>query len=158
MRRFLIDFLAAIVFSVPLFVEASPVERSQTGPLFNNGTLKIIQGGRSARLNVEIVGTPEARMQGLMGRERLADGAGMLFVYPASAPREFWMKDTLIPLSIAFISEDFNLIEIRHMAPPADNENPPTYYSKEPARYALEVNRGWFKRNGFGVGAKVKVE
>lgn len=163
MRRYLIGLLAAIVFSVPLFAEASPAERSQTersqtGPLFKKGAVTITQGGRSGQITVEIAGTPEARVQGLMGRAKLPEDAGMLFVYPASAPREFWMKDTLIPLSIAFISEDFKILEIRHMAPPADNDNPPSYHSKEPARYALEVNRGWFKRNGFGVGARVKVE
>lgn len=153
MRRFLIGLLAAILFSPPSL--AAP---SRSAPLFKNGTVTISQGGRSVRLAVEIAETPAARARGLMGRERLSEGAGMLFVYPDSAPREFWMMNTLIPLSIAFISADFQILEILDMFPPADNNNPPSYYSKQPARYALEVNKGWFGRNGFGAGARVRVE
>lgn len=153
MRRFLIGLLAAIVLSVPLLAESSAAAL-----LFNKGAVTISQGGRSAQLNVEIAGTPAARTRGLMGRDQLPENAGMFFVYKDSAPRVFWMKNTRIPLSIAFISNKFLIIEILDMAPPADNDNPPSYLSKDPARYALEVNRGWFNRHGFGVGARVKVE
>jgi uncharacterized membrane protein (UPF0127 family) len=158
MRRFLISLLSAIFFAGPLAVVTLPAAPLYADPLFNNGTVTFTQGGRSARLAVEIADTPAARVQGLMGRKALPENTGMIFVYPKSGPREFWMKNTLVPLSIAFISQDFTILEILDMHPPADNDNPPSYYSKNTARYALEVNRGWFKRNGFGAGAKVRLE
>jgi uncharacterized protein len=153
MRRFLIGLGAVIFFAGTLAATHLIAE-----PLFKKRTVTITQGGRNARLDIEIAATPEARVQGLMHRAKFPESAGMLFVYKGSARREFWMKNTLVPLSIAFISQDFVILEILDMLPPADNDNLPSYYSKNPARYALEVNRGWFKRNGFGVGAKVKVE
>lgn len=163
MRRFLIGLAAAIVFAGPLLAAPSPAApsragRSQAAPLFKKGAVTISQGKRSVRLAVEIAESPTARARGLMHRAKLPEGAGMLFVYPASAPREFWMKNTLIPLSVAFISGDFRILEILDMTPAKGGGEPPSYYSTHPARYALEVNRGWFERNGFGVGARVRVE
>jgi len=158
MRRVLIGLLSAVVLPGSLAVVALWAAPLHAGSLFKKGTVTITQGGRSAQIAAEIAATPEARAQGLMHRAKFPESAGMLFVYKSSARREFWMKNTLVPLSIAFMSQDFKILEILHMVPPKGTDNPPSYYSKDPARYALEVNRGWFKRNGFGVGAKVKVE
>jgi hypothetical protein len=74
----------------------------------------------------------------------------MLFVYPDERVLSFWMKNTLIPLSIAFIASDGRIVDLQDMKPLDDD--PPHYVSAEPARYALEVNKGYFEKHGIKVG------
>lgn len=100
---------------------------------------------------VEVADTEAARERGLMGRTELADGAGMLFVWPEDTTASFWMKDTLIPLSVAFIAADGRIMRILDMEPcPADPC--PTYDPRASYRMALEVRQGSFARNGVRVG------
>lgn len=127
-------------------------------PLFERGVARIAQNGREARLNVEIARSPRARERGLMGRARLAKNAGMLFIFEKEARRFFWMKNTRIPLSIAFIGSDGRILEIVHLQPHRPGRRIPSYSSRRKARWALEVNQGWFLRNGFGLGARVSLE
>ncbi len=109
-------------------------------------------GGR-AELTVELATTSAARGRGLMGREELAEDRGMLFVFPSDTEAGFWMKDTSIPLSIAFIAEDGTILDVQDMEPfSTELHRPP-----RPYRYALEVNQGWFGRNGIGPGDRVEV-
>ncbi|HAE22187.1 MAG TPA: DUF192 domain-containing protein [Spirochaetaceae bacterium] len=102
----------------------------------------------SVELVVELARTPEEQQTGLMHRTALADGRGMLFVYESDRRMAFWMKNTLIPLSIAFIGSDGVIREIRDMEPRSEATIEATRY----ARYALEVPQGWFSRAGLGVG------
>lgn len=125
---------------------------------FEQGVVRITQEGREARLSVEIANSPEARAQGLMGRERLAENAGMLFVYEGDAQRFFWMKNTRIPLSLAFINKSGEVLEIIHLQPHKPGTRVPSYRSRNKVRRVLEVNQGWFLRNGFGLGARVFLE
>ncbi len=104
-------------------------------------------------LQVEVVATAAARARGLMGRQQLPDSAGMLFVFGRDGQLGFWMKDTPIDLSIAFIDADRRIINIEHMDRLDDRT---THYSAGPARYALEVNRGWFAARGIGAGDRVE--
>jgi hypothetical protein len=105
-------------------------------------------------LSVEIATTHETRAKGLMGRESVAEGTGMLFVYPHPQILTFWMKNTLIPLSIAFFDEKKQILNIVDM-PVAKKGRPlPTYSSSGLALYALEVPQGWFTRHKIGPGAK----
>lgn len=97
---------------------------------------------------VEIADTAESRQRGLMFRTELAPDEGMLFVFPESRPRSFWMKDTEIPLSIAYIAADGRILEIHDMEPFSLSP----VRSRYPARYALEVNRGRFAEVGVRVG------
>lgn len=122
---------------------------------FKRGTLTLVQNARSAVLQVEVADTPASRAQGLMHRARLPENAGMLFIFEETGHWGFWMKNTLIPLSIAFIGEDRRIVDIVDMAVAADpQEGPfPIYESAKPFRYALEVNQGYFRRKGLGVGA-----
>ena len=100
-------------------------------------------------LDVEIADTRETCREGLMGREILEDGRGMLFVFEKPQILYFWMKNTKIPLSIAFFDENRQLIEIEDMFPLSDRSiYCPKYKSSKPALYALEVNQGWFEKNG----------
>lgn len=108
----------------------------------------------SHTFHVEIADEPEERATGLMNRDTLAEDGGMLFVFPDAAPRSFWMKNTRIPLSIAYINARGEILEIRDMEPLSLDPVPSRY----PARYALEVNRGRFDELGITPGASVDVE
>jgi uncharacterized membrane protein (UPF0127 family) len=107
-------------------------------------------GGHRIRVVVAI--TPAQQQRGLMHRTKLDEDAGMLFVYDTERTLSFWMRDTLIPLSIAFIDGDLVVRDIQDMASLDDKTH---HVSKVPAMYALEVNRGWFERHDVGVGAQV---
>lgn len=100
---------------------------------------------------VELADTPDLRERGLMHRESLDEDAGMLFVFNDEEQRVFWMKNTSIPLSIAYISADGTINEIHDMVPFSLEP----VRSRFPAAYALEVNRGWFERRGVSVGDRI---
>ena len=102
-------------------------------------------------LYVELATTDESRNTGLMFRESLSYNSGMLFMFPDSRPLSFWMKDTYIPLSIAYLNEAGEILNIEHMFP----FNLTSVKSLGNARYALEMNKGWFRENGIAVGDKV---
>lgn len=121
-------------------------------------TVVIEQGIRRAAVQAEIAETPQAREIGLMHRASLPEDAGMLFIYPEEQRLSFWMKNTRIPLSIAFITSGWVINEILDMDPPRPGEPPRTYTSRAPARYALEMNQGWFRKKGIGPGARVRLE
>ncbi len=104
-------------------------------------------------LTVEIADTPTMIAQGLMGRTELPEGHGMLFIYNTTERRCFWMKNTLIPLSVAFFDDDRSCINILDMDPPVGNQFI-KYRSTAPARYALEVPQGWFEKHGIQRGSK----
>lgn len=110
--------------------------------VFTNGS------GDEVPLNVEVADSPDLRSEGLMNRESLAEDAGMLFIWPEDSASGFWMKDTLIPLSVAFVGEDGTILHIADMEPLDET----LHRSPEPFRYAVEVNQGWFEENGIGVG------
>ncbi len=106
----------------------------------------------SAVLWVEVVSTPEVQARGLMFRESLPWNRGMLFVYEKAQHLAFWMKNTTIPLDIAFISADGMITEILPLTPLSEK----TCSSRSPVLYALEVNRGWFRKKGVKVGDKIR--
>lgn len=104
-------------------------------------------GAGPIKLNVEYAETPEKRISGLKNRSMLPKSSGMLFVFPDEKVREFWMKDTLIPLEIIFIGTKGHINEIITMNPCAsDAPICPIYTSKDPARFAVEVNAGFTER------------
>ncbi len=90
-----------------------------------------------------------------MYRTALAENRGMLFVFAKEQRLSFWMKNTLIPLSIAYIDAQGRIVDIQDMKPLDDD--PPDYVSAEPAKYALEVNRGFFEERGVKVGDKAEL-
>jgi len=104
------------------------------------------------RLNVEIAQDPESLEKGLMFRRKLPEDQGMLFVFPYEHVLSFWMRNTYIPLDIAFIDASGKVIDIQYMEPIDESKH---YVSSGPALYALEVNGGWFARHQLGVGAMV---
>lgn len=103
-------------------------------------------------VSAEIADNGEERSMGLMYRDSLPAEQGMLFVYDRSEVRSFWMKNTRIPLSIAFIDSKGVIVSISDMKP-MDTSSVP---SGTPAQYALEMNQGWYSRNDVQVGDRVE--
>ena len=104
------------------------------------------------KLTAEIATTPDQRSVGLMNRFSLKPDHGMLFIFEKNEPLAFWMRNTYIPLSIAFIAPDGRIVNIEDMKPQTDE----SHWSKGPALYALEMKKGWFAERGIGPGAIVK--
>jgi uncharacterized protein len=111
--------------------------------------------GEEVPVRIEIADTDAERQTGLMGRTTLEADAGMLFVFDQEQTLSFWMKDTLIPLSIAYIDSEGRIVDIQDMQPLDDL--PPQYVSAEPAQYALEVNQGFFEERGVTIGDMVEL-
>jgi len=104
-------------------------------------------------LEIEIVQDAESRQLGLMYRDELAENLGMLFVFESTQVLSFWMRNTFIPLDIAFIDAAGVIVDIQRMEPLDESKQ---YISAMPALYALEVNAGWFENNGLKRGSKVQ--
>jgi uncharacterized membrane protein (UPF0127 family) len=104
------------------------------------------------KVTVELAETAKERTYGLMHRKSLGENEGMLFVYKSDQYMNFWMKNVSIPLSIAFINKAGVIIDIQDME--TDN-GAKTYPSPEPVRYALEMNKGFFKKNKIYVGDRL---
>jgi hypothetical protein len=99
-------------------------------------------------LRVEVVKTPERMARGLMFRDKLGRNDGMLFVYPDPGYHSMWMKNTLIPLSVAFIDGEGRILNILDMEP----QTLDSHSAAGPARYAIETNKGWFAANKIKAG------
>lgn len=127
---------------------SSPAEQERLPP---PGEAWVIFGADTVR--AEVARTPELRERGLMYRESLDPGRGMLFVFPDVQTRSFWMKNTFIPLDIAYLDANLRIVDIQAMEPMDEN----TYPSARPAMFALEVPMGWFAEAGVGVGAEAYV-
>ncbi|HYM70118.1 MAG TPA: DUF192 domain-containing protein [bacterium] len=160
MQRLTAVLFAACVLAL-LGPTAPPARAACTVPTFTykHGVVTFTEGGAATRVQVEIADTEAAREVGLMCRTALAPDAGMLFVFEDITRDPFWMKDTLIPLSIAFIDNAGHIVGLLDMAVAADPENGPfpTYGPKNQYRYALEVNQGFFAQHGIDAKAQVSV-
>ena len=100
------------------------------------------------RIEAEIAATSESRQVGMMQRTIMAPQRGMLFVFPEVAAHCMWMRNTLLPLSVAFLDEKGRIINVEDMRPKTGDN----HCASKPARYALEMNLGWFKSRGLGAG------
>lgn len=121
------------------------------GSCHDDASARIDVGGHL--FTVEIADTPEKRQQGLMYRDSLDENEGMLFVFPGEEMRSFWMKNTGIPLSIAYIDSRGVIREIHDMEPFSLAPVP----SRFPAKFALEVNRGRFAELGIEPGDRIEI-
>ena len=136
-----IDLITAVLLTLCL------AGRAAADPLL---TYALRIKGHAVR--AELANDDETRRVGLMYRERMAESAGMLFVYEAEGRHAMWMKNTLIPLSVAFIDRRGQIINIEDMAPQTEE----AHAARAPAAYALEVNQGWFKKYGIKPGDRVE--
>jgi uncharacterized protein len=116
----------------------------------------LLHGNQETTISVEIADTPAERERGLMGRTTLPADAGMAFVFPEDQRGAFWMKDTLIPLSIAFFSADGRILKILDMEP-CDADPCPLYDPGVAYRGALEVNEGAFAGWGITTGDRLRI-
>jgi uncharacterized membrane protein (UPF0127 family) len=112
--------------------------------------LTLSVGGK--KLKVEVAVSKEKIKRGLMFRESLESNAGMLFIFSESAPRSFWMKNTNIPLSVAYLDESCNILNIENMSP----HDLSGAKSKGNAKYVIEANKNWFKDNDIKAGDRVE--
>ena len=140
------------IFSL-LLILLTAFSGCQAKEKFEKRELTIEAGTGNVTIIAEIASTPGQHEQGLMYRKTLKDGEGMLFVFERDEIRSFWMKNTLVPLSIAYIAFDGRILEIYDMQP----LNLDPVRSSRSVRYALEVPQGWFGRAGIGIGDKVKL-
>ena len=116
----------------------------------DTGVLRV----KGREIRAEIARAPEEMSRGLMYRRSLGKECGMLFPYETPRILSFWMKNTRIPLDIAFLDDGGRILQIGEMRPYDELSRT---VSREPARYALEMNQGWFEENGVGVGDVVQI-
>ena len=114
--------------------------------------VRVELGGHTVK--AEVARSPAAQARGLMYRRSMGRNDGMLFVYDEDRPLNFWIKNTYLPLSIAYIDRDMTVVRILDMKPLTTA----THGSSVPVRYALEVNQGWFTEHGIAEGARANFE
>jgi uncharacterized membrane protein (UPF0127 family) len=108
---------------------------------------------KEKKIKAEVARTEDEKSRGLMFREKLGQDEGMLFIYEREEFLSFWMKNTPLPLSIAFLDQNGRIVDLQDMEP----FNLRTHTSVRPAKYALEMNRNWFQKNGVKVGDVVRM-
>lgn len=124
--------------------------QTPTGPQTGLPVVDLTMG--MYKVKAEVAATPQSREIGLMFRKNMPDTAGMLFVFDESAGHCFWMKNTDLPLSIAFITDDGTISDIAEMKPQTEDNHCPT----KAGVYALEMNKGWFKQKNIKPGTRIE--
>jgi uncharacterized membrane protein (UPF0127 family) len=119
-------------------------------PQMNLPRVKLAAGMH--QIDAQVASQPEERQTGLMHRKEMPQHEGMLFVFEQATPQCFWMKNTLLPLSIAFVADDGTIVNIDDMAP----QTLESHCSAKPVRYVLEMNKGWFARRGLKAGTRLE--
>ncbi len=142
-KKFLVILALIMTAMLTAGVQSRAEENKSLIPISINGK----------KIRVEVVRAEAEKEKGLMFRDHLGPDEGMLFVSEAEEMLSFWMKNTRIPLSIAFIDKKGMIVDIQDMEPFSLEG----HVSRFPAKYALEMNRGWFQRNGVRVGSTVKI-
>ena len=138
---------AALVCSTGVFAQ-EPAAAAQ--PQNHLPRLKLRVGKHP--VEVQLANTPQAHTIGLMYRKHMPTNEGMLFAFERSGIQCFWMKNTLLPLTAAFIDDDGRIVNLADMQPQTENN----HCSAKPVRYVLEMNQGWFKQHGVKAGDVVR--
>ena len=138
------NYAAALLGAIALSQTALAQDRPQSLPAIKLGAGMHV-------ISAEVAQSPEQRATGLMNRPSMGANEGMLFVFDEANPQCFWMKNTLLPLSIAFIADDGSVVNIAEMKP----QSLESHCSTKPVRYALEMNQGWFAKRGIKAGSKL---
>ncbi|HEY9068171.1 MAG TPA: DUF192 domain-containing protein [Burkholderiaceae bacterium] len=139
-------------FRLPAFIAllaAAAAAPAQDGPqklpaITLNAGMHLIQA--------EVAQTPQQRATGLMFRQTLGSNEGMLFAFEDAGQQCFWMKNTLLPLSVAFVADDGSIVNIENMKP----QTLDSHCSTKPVRFVLEMNEGWFTKRGIKPGFKLQ--
>jgi hypothetical protein len=104
------------------------------------------------QIQVQVAATPDQRAIGLMHRAEMPQGEGMLFAFEQASQQCFWMKNTLLPLTAAFIADDGSIVNLADMKPQTTD----AHCSDQPVRWVLEMNQGWFAKRGIKAGFKLQ--
>lgn len=137
-----------LIFTLFCWAAASAT-LAQTAPQMDLPRTKLSAG--MYLIDTQVATTPEQREIGLMFRQQMPQGEGMLFVFGTPAEQCFWMKNTLLPLTAAFVADDGTIVNLADMKPQTTD----SHCSKKPVRYVLEMNQGWFEKKGIKAGAKL---
>lgn len=140
-------FLLTVLVSASFISSPRAWSKDVAAPL---PTIALKVGNQTIR--AEIAATDETRQKGLMFREKMAPNTGMLFVFPDIAYHAMWMRNTPLPLAVAFMDDAGKIVSIHEMLPFTET----THQAAGPARYALEMNSEWFKRNQVKAGDTIK--
>ena len=130
-----LSLLAGMLFSLPTSAEMPRMELS----------------AGFHRIEAEVAANQEYRALGLMHRKSMGSNQGMLFVFPVAARHCMWMRNTLIPLAVAFLDDEGRIINVEEMKPQTENN----HCAAAPARFALEMNKGWFAAKGIQNGMRI---
>ena len=122
---------------------------AQEGPQLNLQRVELTAGMH--RIDAQVAQAPQERQTGLMHRKEMPQHEGMLFVFEQPAQQCFWMKNTLLPLTAAFVDDDGTIVNLADMKP----QTLDSHCSTKPVRYVLEMNQGWFAKKGIKAGAKL---
>ena len=153
MRRSWVLALILIVACAQTPPATAPVRTDTT-----NSTLPAVTFPDGFVVHVEVVADDESRAQGLMFRDRLREGTGMLFVFPQTTELSFWMKNTLISLDMVWIDEQQRVVHVKENVPPCKADPCPTYSPGVNARYVLEVAGGVTRQHRLEPGAQLQFE
>lgn len=162
----LVRLLAGALLALAVGCAESADNRGVVPPLhpsvdgYPEAEVVVSQDGTDHRLVVKVADTRERQRHGLMEVPELPEGTGMLFVFPGQQRGGFWMRGTLVPLSIAFADADGRILEVLRMepCPTPPPEGCPRYTPETPYRTALEVPAGFFEERGIGPGARLRVQ
>ena len=137
-------------FYVMVLLATSSAVWSQDAPQMNLERITLTSGLH--RMDVQVAATPEQRQIGLMFRKDMPQHEGMIFVFEQPSQQCFWMKNTLLPLSAAFVDDDGTIVNVEDMKP----QTLDSHCSAKPVRYVLEMNKGWFAKKGIQPGFKLQ--
>ena len=140
----------SLSFLVSLSLLGGASALAQTGPQLNLPRVQLTVG--MYRIDAQVASTPLQRQTGLMHRREMPQTEGMLFVFDQPAEQCFWMKNTLIPLTAAFIADDGSIVNLADMKPLDEA----SHCSAKPVRYVLEMNQGWFAERHVKAGTTLR--
>ncbi|WP_372826620.1 DUF192 domain-containing protein [Polaromonas sp.] len=140
----------ALFFASAFLVTAFAPVMAQEAPQMNLPRVKLSAGMH--QIDAQVALQPEQRQIGLMFRTEMPASEGMLFVFDQASKQCFWMKNTLIPLTAAFVDDDGTIVNLADMKPQTTD----SHCSDKPVRFVLEMNMGWFAKKGFKAWSKLK--
>ena len=140
---------ALLIGAVAWLTPMQPL-RAQDAPQPRLPTIELTAGMHVIRAELAI--TPVQQATGMMFRTEMTGNEGMLFVNEDASPRCFWMRNTLIPLTIAFLADDGTIVNLADMQPRSET----SHCSAQPVRYALEMRQGWFAKRGLQAGSRLR--
>ena len=143
-QSFVRALLTSVLLCAPLISKAQEVSEPQNLP-------SVLLSAGIHKIRAMVAQTPDQRQTGLMYRKAMEPNEGMLFVFESPMRQCFWMKNTLLPLSAAFIGDDGRIVNIADMAP----QSLDSHCSDKPVRFVLEMHKGWFSKHGLKSGDRI---